>query len=130
MIAPRLRFLTVRRVVLIHENLIVKHGGETGILNPGLLESAVAMPKAGFNGEYLHTDKFAMAAAYAYHIIRNHAFTDGNKRTGMASALTFLDWNGVNIDVPHEWVAELGVSIANQIVTKGRVADTFHGWAR
>ena len=60
----------------------------------GLLESALAMPSASFDGTYLHADIYTMAAAYLFHIVSNHPFVDGNKRAGMVVALTFLDMNG------------------------------------
>jgi death on curing protein len=54
--------------------------------------------QATFGGEFLHEDLFAMAAAYAFHIAEAQAFIDGNKRTGVDAALSFLDMNGVYID--------------------------------
>jgi prophage maintenance system killer protein len=61
----------------------------------GLLDSAVAMPKAGFGGEYLHADVFEMAAAHVFHIAKNHPFVDGNKRTSAVAACMFLEMNSV-----------------------------------
>jgi len=48
-------------------------------------------------GTYACKDTFEMAACYCYHIIKNHAFIDGNKRTGIAITLTFLDRNGYEV---------------------------------
>jgi len=48
-----------------------------------LLDSAIAIPQAGFGDQYLHQDIFQMAAAYLYHIVQNHPFVDGNKRVGL-----------------------------------------------
>ena len=64
----------------------------------GLLESALAMPQASFGGTFLHADHYEMAAAYLFHIVCNHPFVDGNKRTGMVAAVTFLDMNGYWFD--------------------------------
>jgi len=50
-----------------------------------------------FSGDYVHTDIYEMAAAYAFHICQNHPFVDGNERTALASALVFLDMNGKSI---------------------------------
>jgi len=88
------RFLTQEEVLFAHENQIARYGGSSGIRDLGLLESALAMPKASFGGTYLHTDHYEMAAAYLYHIVSNHPFIDGNKRVGTVAALTFLDLNG------------------------------------
>jgi death on curing protein len=63
----------------------------------GLLDSAVAMPRATFGGQYLHKDLYEMSAAYLFHIIQNHPFHDGNKRTGVVAALVFLEINGVSV---------------------------------
>jgi death-on-curing protein len=87
-------FLTKEEVLLAHETQIASHGGSTGIRDMGLLESALAMPQASFGGIFLHSNLYEMAAAYLFHIVSNHPFVDGNKRTGMVAALTFLDMNG------------------------------------
>ncbi|MCK6468812.1 MAG: type II toxin-antitoxin system death-on-curing family toxin [Candidatus Brocadia sinica] len=58
------------------------------------------MPHASFHGEYLHNDIYEMAAAYAFHIGKNHPFIDSNKRTALVSALVFLELNGISISDP------------------------------
>jgi death-on-curing protein len=58
------------------------------------------MPHASFHGEYLHNDIYEMAAAYAFHICKNHSFVDGNKRTALVSALVFLELHGISISDP------------------------------
>ena len=93
-----IQFLTQEEVLRVHETQIERHGGSSGIRDLGLLESALAMPQVSFGGTYLHTDIYAMAAAYLFHIVSNHPFVDGNKRTGMVAALTFLDINGYWFD--------------------------------
>ncbi len=90
----RVQFLSVDDVLFIHQDTIENEGGSPGILNLGLLESAVAMPQQQYHGEWLHGDLAAMAAAYLFHIAQNHPFEDGNKRTAAMSMLVFLDANG------------------------------------
>jgi len=90
-------FLTLAEVVDIHCNQIKLYGGLPGIRDINLLSSAIAMPHASFHGEYLHNDIYEMAAAYAFHIGKNHPFIDGNKRTALVSALVFLELNGISI---------------------------------
>lgn len=90
-------FLTLAEVIDIHADQIERYGGSHGIRDLNLLSSAVAMPSASFGGEYLHTDIYEMASAYAFHIAQNHPFIDGNKRTGLASALVFLELNGISV---------------------------------
>jgi death-on-curing protein len=90
-------FLTLAEVVEIHADQIHRYGGQVGIRDLALLESALVQPEASFGGEWLHTDHFEMAAAYSYHLCQNHHFIDGNKRTALAAALVFLELNGVSI---------------------------------
>lgn len=72
--------------------------GSQGLRDLGLLQSALAQPEAGFGGELFHKDLFEMAAAYLFHISRNHAFVDGNKRMALAGCLLFLSINDVEIE--------------------------------
>lgn len=87
-------FLTLAEVLEFHEDLLASFGGRPGIRDLALLESAVAMPQSGSGKVFFHKFPFEMAAAYAYHIAQNHAFIDGNKRTGLTAALVFLEING------------------------------------
>lgn len=88
-------FLSVQDVLAIHEDTMRREGGLSGLRDPGLLEAAVLMPQQQFGGRYLHPGVAEMAAAYLFHICRNHAFNDGNKRVGVLAALIFLKVNGV-----------------------------------
>ncbi|HVW25382.1 MAG TPA: type II toxin-antitoxin system death-on-curing family toxin [Polyangiaceae bacterium] len=88
-------FLALEEILELHREVLDRWGGADGIRDQGLLESAIAMPSARMYGEYLHEDCFHMAAAYAFHIAENQPFLDGNKRTGVAAALTFLEMNGI-----------------------------------
>lgn len=90
-------FLTLAEVIDIHSNQMRLYGGLPGIRDINLLSSDVAMPHASFHGEYLHNDICEMAAAYAFHISKNHPFVDGNKRTALVSALVFPELNGISI---------------------------------
>jgi death-on-curing protein len=63
-------FLNVEEVLEIHTDLIERYGGTNGVRDIGLLQSAVAMPQAGFGDRYLHSDLFEMAAAYLFHLFR------------------------------------------------------------
>ena len=87
------RWLLEGVVLAIHEEQIAEHGGSTGIRNAGLLSSALARPQhqAQYGDEH---SVFDLAAAYAYGIVRNHPFVDGNKRTGFLAAYVFLNSNG------------------------------------
>jgi death on curing protein len=117
-------FLTVEQVLLIHARQLAEHGGQEGIRDRGLLESAVAMPLASFGGEYLHDDVFAMAAAYAFHIAENQPCFDGNKRAAMGAALVFLRVNDIRISRQHgERLHEAMIAIAERRMKKDELAS-------
>jgi death-on-curing protein len=86
------RWLIEGVVIAMHGEQISEHGGSLGIRDDGLLSSALARPQnqAGYGDPSV----FDLAAAYAFGIIRNHPFVDGNKRTGFLAAYVFLDLNG------------------------------------
>lgn len=92
-----IEFLGLDDVLEIHRDQIEHYGGSLGIRDMGLLQSAVAMPAAGFGDQYLHQDIFEMAAAYLFHITQNHPFVDGNKRTGAVAAIVFLAMNDIEV---------------------------------
>lgn len=89
-------FLELEDVLELHAEGLRRYGGAEGVRDRGLLESAIAQPRASYSGEWAHPDLFAMAAAYAFHIAENQPFVDGNKRAALASALAFLILNGVD----------------------------------
>lgn len=122
-----IRFLSVENVLQIHTDTISNEGGADGIRDLGLLESAIAMPQAQFDGILLHPDLATMAAAYLFHIANNHAFLDGNKRTASLSALTFLDINGTAWDLlPDEQeLEEITLSVACHEMSKEELIDWF-----
>jgi death-on-curing protein len=93
-------FLNLADVLTIHIDQIQRFGGGNGVRDFGFLESALAMPGASFSGEWLHRDIYEMAAPYGFHICRNHPFIDGNKRTGLACALVFLELNEIPVEDP------------------------------
>jgi death-on-curing protein len=115
-------FLDVEDVIEIHATQLEVHGGSPGLRDRGLLESAVAQPQASFGGEFAHPGLFAMAAAYLFHIVSNHPFVDGNKRTGLLAGLVFLDLNGITVDHPSEALYELTMSVAEGRLQKAAVA--------
>ena len=117
-------FLDVDDVLLIHEEQLAAYGGAPGVRDVGLLESAVAMPRATVGGEFAHEDLFAMAAAYAFHLAQNQPFVDGNKRTGLLAAVVFLDLNGVVIFDPGGRLYDAMIAVAERRVDKAGLAAT------
>ncbi|MCC6605474.1 MAG: type II toxin-antitoxin system death-on-curing family toxin [Anaerolineae bacterium] len=92
------RYLTPQQVLFIHARLIATTGGEHGILDLGLLESAVARPQATFDGADLYPDLFLKTAALMESLSQNHPFVDGNKRTAITAAAMFLQLNGTRLE--------------------------------
>ena len=117
------RFLGFDEVLEIHRDQIERYGGSPGIRDSALLRSAIAMPSAGAAGGYLHTDLIEMAAAYVFHIVKNHPFVDGNKRVGVVAALVFLDLNGVEVQIPEPDLFDLIMAVAAGEASKSRVAE-------
>lgn len=105
-------FLDTDDVLVIHAIQIERFGGDDGVRDIALLESAVAQPQATFEGQFVHGDIVEMAAAYLFHLVSNHPFVDGNKRVGLAAALVFLDLNGVAVSSGTELLYELTMSVA------------------
>ena len=118
-------FLTLDEVLSVHDDQIRRYGGSGGVRDLGLLQSAMGSVSATFAGAFLHETKFEMAAAYLYGICRNHPFLDGNKRTAVASALTFLEMNGAEIDADEDDFYDLVIGVAEGSVTKAAVAVFF-----
>lgn len=116
-------FLTLAEVIDIHTDQIQRYGGHDGIRDINLLSSAVAMPYASFSSEFLHEDIYEMAAAYAFHICRNHPFIDGNKRTALASALVFLELNGIGISDPKGKLYDAMIKLASGNLGKTEFAS-------
>lgn len=123
-------FLGLEEVLEIHHDQITRYGGIEGIRDLGLLQSALAMPHAGAGNQYFHADLFEMAAAYLFHIVRNHPFVDGNKRTGAAAALVFLEINGIRIGVADEALVTTVLAVAEGKLQKSALAEFFRRHAR
>ena len=93
-------WITTEGVIAIQEDLLARFGGMAGVRDPGLLESAMHLPRQ--LSHYGSPSPFDLAAAYASGIVRNHPFFDGNKRTGFMAAYVFLGLNGYEIDTTEE----------------------------
>ena len=118
-------FLTIEEVRILHRHQIASYGGEHGVRDAGLLESALAQPKAMFNGDYLHRDIFEMAAAYLFHLVKNHPFIDGNKRVGALTAYVFLMINGYRLTMLPDPFTEMVLAVAEGRLDKTEIARFF-----
>lgn len=122
-------FLSLSEVLDIHQDQVTRYGGSLGVRDLELLKSALGMPAAAFGGEYLHTDIFEMAAAYLFHIVKNHPFFDGNKRVGAVASLIFLALNGYDFTASQHTFAEFVLSVAKGDVDKADVAVFVRKWS-
>lgn len=119
-------FLSVQDVLVIHEETIRSGRGRSVLRNPGLLEAAVLMPQQKLHGQYLHPGLAEMAAAYLFHLCRNHAFNDGNKRVAVLAGLIFLRVNGVErLPEPDDLEA-----VTLEVASGGRGKDGLTEWLR
>lgn len=116
-------FLSHAEILEIHQAQISRYGGSAGLRDAGVLDSAIAQPMATFGGQRLHADLFEMAAAYLFHIVENHPFVDGNKRTGTVAARVFLLLNDYELKAPQESLVNHVLSVASGNTTKAEVTD-------
>ena len=113
-----MRYLTLGEVVELHDRLRTQTGGASGIRDLGLLESALAQPKATFGGTDLHPTVVDKAAALGFALVANHAFLDGNKRVGHAAMEIFLVLNHYEIDASVDDQERLMLNVAAGTVNR------------
>jgi len=118
-------FLRFDEVVRIHHDQLERYGGHPGIRDVNLLKSAVAVPTAIFGGEFLHRDIYEMASAYLFHIVQNHPFVDGNKRTGAVAAVVFLFLNGIELNASEKKFGALVLGTAQGKNGKAEITAFF-----
>ena len=118
-------FLSLDEVLALHQEQLRLFGGASGVRDFNLLQSAMGTPSVTFDGQLLHDTVYEMAAAYLYSICRNHPFVDGNKRTAVSCALTFLALNGVVIDADEDEFYDLVIGVAEGRVSKSAIAMFF-----
>ncbi len=116
-------FLTTADALAIHAQQLERFGGSDGVREQGLLDSGVAQAQASFGGQLMHSDVIAMAGAYWFHIVRNHAFVDGNKRTGLLACLVFLRRHGWSLDHVSPALYEVTLALADGKLSKEHLTD-------
>ena len=119
------RYLTPQEVLFIHARLIATTGGESGIRDLGLLESAVARPQATFDGADLYPDMFLKTAALMESLSQNHPFVDGNKRTAITSAAMFLQLNGFRLQTTNEEMERFTMEVVRERPSFAAIAAWF-----
>ena len=116
-------WLLEETLTAIHHRQIAEHGGGEGLRDEGLLSSALARPKNLMAYGEAPSDLASLAAAYAYGIARNHPFVDGNKRTALVAARTFLILNGVNLDATQDDKFLTFLNLAEGAISEEELAD-------
>ncbi|MCM5560329.1 type II toxin-antitoxin system death-on-curing family toxin [Pleomorphomonas sp. JP5] len=113
-------------VLAAHEEQLAEHGGAVGLRDDGLLESALARPKHLLSYTEPEPDIPALAASYAFGIARDHPFTDGNKRTSLVVAETFMLLNGMELEAGDAELLSTWLQLA-----EGEISETdLAAWLR
>lgn len=120
---PEIVWLLEETLTAIHHRQIAEHGGSEGLRDEGLLLSALARPQNLLAYDKPAPDLASLAAAYAYGIARNHPFVDGNKRTALVAARTFLILNGVDLEATQDDKALTFLNLAEGTIAEEELAD-------
>ena len=104
--------LTKDQIIMLHEAIYERYGGALGVLNEGMLDSALQAPFQTFGGEELLPETKDKIIRLAYGLIKNHSFRDGNKRIGALVLLTLLEINGYHVSATNEEFTDIIMGIA------------------
>lgn len=104
--------LTKEQIIMLHEAIYERYGGSCGVLNEGMLDSALQAPFQTFGGEELFPDTKDKILRLAYGLIKNHSFRDGNKRIGALVLLVLLELNGWHVNATNEEFEDIIMGIA------------------
>ena len=107
--------LTKDQIIMLHEAIYERYGGDVGVLNDGLLDSALQAPFQTFGGEELIPDTKEKIVRLAFGLIKNHAFRDGNKRIGALVLLTLLELNGYKVNATNAEFADIIMGVAASV---------------
>jgi len=106
----------------LHDAQLREHGGRSGVRDEGLLESALARPRQKWRYK-VKPDLAALAAAYAFGLVKNHAYIDGNKRVAFLAAYVFLALNGRELDAEEAEVVTMIEGAAAGKVSEPRLGE-------
>ncbi|MGA2625173.1 MAG: type II toxin-antitoxin system death-on-curing family toxin [Bacteroidota bacterium] len=116
-------FIPQEVVLTIHADLLQRYGGAPGLRDSGLLDSALAQPKITVAGKYANKSIFDKAAAYGFHICKNHPFVDGNKRVAFVLMDIFLQKNGWEVTSTEEEAYRTIMDLASGKLTKSQLSN-------
>lgn len=108
-----MKSLTKNQIILLHEKLIERTGGLTGVRDENLLEAAIAAPYQTFGGRDLFPSVIEKAARLGFGLASNHAMIDGNKRIGALAMLTVLRINGYELSFTQNELETIFLQIAS-----------------
>ncbi len=114
----------------VHARQLAEHGGTDGVRDEGLVDSALARPKNLFAYSSDPPDLAALAAAYAFGLVRNHPFVDGNKRTAYVVCRVFLMLNGEDLEATREEKYLTFLRVADGSVSEEELANWIRGHSR
>lgn len=123
-------YLTTTQILFIHARLISTTGGEHGIRDLGLLQSAAARPQATFDGKELYPSLVQKAAALMASLAQNHPFVDGNKRTAITAAALFLQLNGFKLVVTNAELERFTLFVVNERPSLAEITAWFAAWSQ
>lgn len=106
-----LEWIDERDTLVLHERLIILHGGSPGLRDEALLKSALARPLQ-HHAYRPDVDIVELAALYTASVVSNHPFVDGNKRTGFVIGILFLELNGYRFSASEETAAQAVIELA------------------
>lgn len=119
------RWVSEAVALALHDRQLAEHGGPAGLRDAGMLASALARPLNQWL--YGEDDRYALAAAYAFGIARNHPFTDGNKRTAWVMARLFLRKNGLALAYTEREAIATVLALAAGELSEDELADWLRG---
>ena len=118
-----MNYLHPKQVLYLYKQIAEQTGGDFGLRDEGLLESAVYRPQASFGGQDLYPDLFSKTAALGHALISNHAFLDGNKRVGFEAMRLTLRLNGYDLKASVNEKFSFVMEIAKGKMTEQAIAD-------
>ena len=107
-----MRHISITQVLQLHEKMIRKTGGDDGIRDFALLESALYNALSTFDCEELYPSIEEKCANICFCIVKNHPFVDGNKRMGIFIMLILLEYNSVVLKYEQKELIDLGLGVA------------------
>ena len=124
----RVIFLNKFEIIGIQKRAIDEFGGLHGIHDEGALESAIIAVQNRHH--YEKADLVACAATYAYHIVKAHAFIDGNKRTAATTTEAFLVANNASLEVTNSRFANLFIGLASGEISRDEAEALLRSWVK